>query len=150
MIPEAIAADGTNAISPTENIPSGLTRGDAACSHGGDVEKIYGSTKDNFAPFGIRIDQRTLNIIPGQFESTLTRQARSPIAFPHINCDSDEHVKQYLSFVYERLTKFGVVIVEDYNDWPACRIVVDEFCSQRDDLLLVKNFPHAVLLKLAA
>jgi O-methyltransferase len=150
MIPPPTEADGATAIAPYESTVPGRSHDIGGDPYPGNVEDLYGSVMANFARFWLRIDQRTLNLVPGPFESTLPRQIHFPIAFAHINCDWDEHVKYCLKFVHERLSRFGVVIVEDYNGWPACRNAVDQFCSTRDDVLLVRPSPHAVLLKLAA
>ena len=148
MMPPPTEADGAAAGKRYEVIASKRSQGIGGDQYYGYVEDLYGVVMANFAQFGLRIDQRTLNLVAGTFQDTLPQQIPFPVAFAHIDCDWYEHVKYCLDFIYGRLSRFGVIIADDYNDWPGCRTAVDEFCSKRNDVTLVRTVPHAVLLKL--
>jgi hypothetical protein len=148
MMPPPSEADGDKAIERYECIVSGQSQGLGGDRYYGYFKDLYETVVSNFARFGLRIDQHTLNLVRGTFQQTMPHQMSFPIAFAHIDCDWYDHVKYCLNFVHGRLSRFGVVIADDYNDWPGCQNAVDEFCAAREDVLLVRTDPHAVLLKL--
>jgi asparagine synthase (glutamine-hydrolysing) len=65
----------------------------------------------------------------------------------HIDCDWYEHVKYCLNFIRDAVSKYGVIVVDDYSDWPGCRRAVDEFLSENDNMILEIKHTHAIILK---
>jgi hypothetical protein len=148
MMPPPTPEDGESAALRHEDIVSGRSKGIGEDTYYGYVPDLYDRVIDNFNRLGFRVDQGTVNLVRGKFQEILPAQAEFPIAFAHVDCDWYEPVMYCLQFSRARLTKYGVIVVDDYNDWAGCKKAVDEFCAESNDVLLLETFPHAVLLKL--
>jgi Macrocin-O-methyltransferase (TylF)/Polysaccharide pyruvyl transferase len=147
MIPPPSQADGDLARDRYEVIAAGRASGIGGDTYYGYLENLYDVVVANFALFGLEIDQRTINLVRGSFQQTLPGHADCPLAFAHVDCDWYYEVKYCLANIYDRLAKFAVIIVDDYNDWPGCRSAVDEFCATHADIIVETTVPHAILFK---
>ena len=77
------------------------------------------------------IPRDKVTIIPGWFADTL-RQARiANIAFLHIDADWYGSVKRCLEDLYDRVVPRGIIVLDDYEEWPGCKLAVDEFVRER-------------------
>jgi len=56
-------------------------------------------------------------------------------------------VKFCLNTLRGRLSRYGAIVVDDYNDWPGCRQAVDEFLAENGDMVLEIAHTHAIILK---
>jgi O-methyltransferase len=78
------------------------------------------------------IDAARVSIVPGWFETTLTRTAPSigPIAILSIDAVLYASVKVCLESLYDQVVAGGVVILDDYGYWPGCRRATYEFLAR--------------------
>lgn len=76
----------------------------------------------------------------GWFQDTLPTDVQNlpPIALLRLDGDWYESTKLCLEFLYPKVVKNGVVVIDDYGHWEGCRRAVDEF---------VKKLPYPVLLQ---
>jgi O-methyltransferase len=81
----------------------------------------------------------------GLYEETLPKQPATTIAFAHVDCDWYEPVTLFLKYVAPRLSPGGIIILDDYNDWPGCKKASDEFCARHPELEVKRRDPHCVL-----
>ncbi len=65
--------------------------------------------------------------LPGWFAQTLPAAPAGPIAF--LRCDADMYSStlECLTHLYPRVAEGGLVYVDDYHEFEACRRAVDEF-----------------------
>jgi O-methyltransferase len=68
-------------------------------------------------------------LIEGKVEETLTIQRNIPSRIALLRLDTDwyESTKKELEVLWPLVSKNGIVIVDDYSDWPGCKKAVDEY-----------------------
>jgi hypothetical protein len=147
MIPPPSKADGEAARKRYEIIASGQSKGIGDDPYYGYVPDLYENVAASFAEFGLPVDGHTIHLVPGLFEDTLPKHLDFGIALAHIDCDWYDHVRFCLNSVRDRVSRYGVIVVDDYSDWPGCRQAVDEFLAENPDMLLETEHTHAVILK---
>jgi hypothetical protein len=148
MIPPPSDADGDGAKNRYAVIASGQSGGIGDDPYYGYVPDLYRQVTATFAEFGLRVDGHTINLVQGLFQDSLPRHANFPIALAHIDCDWYEHVKYCLNFIQRLVPRYGVIVVDDYGDWPGCKKAVDEFLSENPNMLLEIESTHAVIVKM--
>jgi O-methyltransferase len=70
-------------------------------------------------------------IVPGWFGDTLHQAPIKSIALLHIDADWYSSVKQCLQDFYHLVSPGGIVILDDYDEWPGCKTAVDGFLSEK-------------------
>jgi O-methyltransferase len=70
-----------------------------------------------------------IKIYQGYFEDTLSNVHEKKFSFVHLDCDLYSPYKACLEFFYPRMSKDGIILLDEYNDpsWPGCNKAVDEF-----------------------
>lgn len=81
--------------------------------------------KANFERFGL-LDER-VKFLKGWFRDTLPRAPINKLSVLRIDGDLYESTMDALSSLYDRVSKGGFVIIDDYYSWPPCRQAVDDF-----------------------
>ncbi len=147
MIPPPSDSDGDAARKRYEVIASGQSKGIGDDQYYGYVPDLYDKVAGSFAEFGLPVDGRTINLVPGLFGETLPHHLDFPVAFAHVDCDWYDHVQFCLNALKDRVPRYGVIVVDDYNDWPGCRQAVDEFLAENGNMVLEIAHTHAVILK---
>jgi hypothetical protein len=94
-------------------------------------EWCYASVEDVLQSFESRVGNRNLRTIRGPVEETLRKPENLPekIAILRLDTDFYESTKAELEILYPRLSKGGVLIVDDYGEWAGARKAVDEYFS---------------------
>jgi len=85
--------------------------------------------------------------VPGLFQESLPRHVSFPIALAHIDCDWYEHVKYCLNHIRDLVSRYGVIVIDDYSDWQGCRKAVDEFLLENTNMILEVEHTHAIIVK---
>jgi O-methyltransferase len=147
MIPPPGEKDGPGPNERYETIKTGRSEGIGGGLYYGYVDNLRSVVAKNFAEFGLAVDGDRISLVPGLYETTLPRQPEMAIAFAHIDCDWYEPVMACLNHVVPRLSPGGMIILDDYQDWPGCRRACDEFRDGRSDLEMIREKPHGVLRK---
>ena len=72
-----------------------------------------------------------VRLVPGFFQKTLPSIQDRRFSFVHLDCDLYKSYKVCLDFFYERLSRGGIILLDEYNDphWPGCNQAADEFLS---------------------
>jgi Macrocin-O-methyltransferase (TylF) len=83
------------------------------------------TVRENFRRYDL-LDER-VKFLPGWFKDTLKDAAIPELAVLRVDGDLYESTMDVLSNLYARLVPGGFVIVDDYNDIPACRQAVTDF-----------------------
>jgi hypothetical protein len=70
-----------------------------------------------------------IKIFQGYFEETLSNVQEKKFSFVHLDCDLYSPYKACLEFFYPRISRGGIILIDEYNDpsWPGCNKAVDEF-----------------------
>jgi hypothetical protein len=79
--------------------------------------------------FKARVGTGELRTVKGPVETTLASPENLPerIAILRLDTDFYESTKAEMEVLYPRLSKGGVLIVDDYGEWAGARRAVDEF-----------------------
>jgi O-methyltransferase len=119
---------------------------------GGDVyygylDNLYDRVAANFKRFRQPVDGRRIVLKRGLFEDTLNPTA--PVALAHIDSDWHDPVRLCLERIWPALSIGGYIVLDDYNDYPGCRIAVDEFVRRTPEANVVQTAPNAVIQKMS-
>ncbi|MGA8303627.1 MAG: TylF/MycF/NovP-related O-methyltransferase [Thermoplasmata archaeon] len=72
-----------------------------------------------------------LVFVKGPVQATVPGVAPTSIALLRLDTDWYESTKHELTWLYPRLVKGGVLIIDDYGHWTGAKRAVDEYFSQR-------------------
>ena len=80
----------------------------------------------------LRLDPDRVRIHKGWFQHTLpdARREVGPIALLRIDADWYASVKACLDNLYESVVEGGYVVLDDYGEYPGCRLAFEEFCRE--------------------
>jgi hypothetical protein len=81
--------------------------------------------KANFERFGL-LDEH-VKFLKGWFRDTMPSAPVDKLSVLRIDADLYESTMDVLSSLYDRVSKGGYVIIDDYYSWPPCRQAVDDF-----------------------
>lgn len=129
-----------------------------------DALRRYNELKDgeysDWCRAGISIVEDTLkqvassyddycHLIEGKVEDTLEVFGPESIALCRLDTDWYSSTKIEMEVLYPRVVKGGYIIVDDYSDWPGCKLAVDEYLAKVEgDYNLSKEDGSLVIHKL--
>jgi O-methyltransferase len=73
-----------------------------------------------------------LHLVRGKVQDTLPAQMPGEIALLRLDTDWYDSTRHELEHLYPRLSRGGVLIVDDYGHWQGCREAVDEYFARPD------------------
>ncbi len=75
-----------------------------------------------------------INLIKGDVSLTLQENKNIPNEISLLRLDTDfyDSTKCELNILFPKLSKGGVLIIDDYNEWQGCRKAVDEYFSDKN------------------
>ena len=81
----------------------------------------------------VGIADTDFTVTPGWFEQTYPRHHVASIAILHI--DVGQHDAELLSLqtFYDRVEPGGLILLDDYGQWPGCKQAIDQFLQERPD-----------------
>lgn len=109
-----------------------------------DALRRYGELKDgeysDWCRAGIDIVRDTLSqvtetysdhcyLVEGKVEDTLEVFGPQSIALCRLDTDWYSSTKVEMEVLFPRVVKGGYIIVDDYSDWPGCKLAVDEYLA---------------------
>lgn len=77
-----------------------------------------------------------VHVVVGRVEETLAEHLPERVALLRLDTDFYESTRAELAHLYPRLSKRGVLIIDDYGYWLGARKAVDEYFAERPELLL--------------
>ena len=92
-----------------------------------DVRWVFAS--EGFGP-------EDIEVVKGDVVQTIPVRRPDRIALLRLDTDSYESTKAELALLYPRLSRGGVLIIDDYGHWEGSRQAVDEFFASEPGLLL--------------
>jgi O-methyltransferase len=78
-----------------------------------------------------------INYVKGKVEDTIPGHLPQNIALLRLDTDWYESTKHELNFLFPRLVRGGVLILDDYGHWEGARKAVDEYIEQQGLKLLL-------------
>lgn len=85
------------------------------------------TVKNNFRRFDLLDDK--VRFLKGWFSESLPAASIDKIALLRIDCDLYRSTTDVLAALYDKVSKGGFVIVDDYQSWPPCKAAVNEFLA---------------------
>lgn len=147
MIPPPGERDDEKSKERYEVIRSGRSEGLGGDVYYGYQDGLYGRVCETFRTFGYPVDGSRIALHPGLFEETVGFGADDRLALAHIDCDWHDPVMLCLERTAPVLSRGGMMILDDYNDYGGCRRATDAFLAANPSLELVRAEPHAVIRK---
>jgi asparagine synthase (glutamine-hydrolysing) len=128
-------------------IASGQSQGIGGDRYYGYEDDLYEKVQNHFARFGMPVNGRSIRLVKGLFEETVSFPPDQKLAFAHIDCDWHDPVALCLERTYERLSRSGVILLDDYNDYGGCRTATLEFLDAHPDMQIIEDAYNAVLVR---
>jgi hypothetical protein len=126
------------------------------------INKIYQNFKNNNEPWAkaslddvknfskkLFSDIDEFNFVKGKVEDTLKDKKNLPDKISLLRLDTDlyESTKIELNILYPLLVEKGILIIDDYGDFPGCRKAVDEYFSDKNVLMISVDKSCRVIVK---
>jgi O-methyltransferase len=95
-------------------------------------------------------DEGLVHLVKGRVEETIPKHAPDSIALLRLDTDWYESTKHELEHLFPRLSKHGILIIDDYGHWQGARRAVDEyFADNKIPILLSRaDYTGRVAVKL--
>jgi predicted O-methyltransferase YrrM len=110
----------------------------------GDGEQWLGASVDevrrNMLDTGY--DESKIHFVAGRVEDTLPALAPSEIALLRLDTDWYESTRHELVHLFPRLSRGGVLIIDDYGHWAGAREATDEFFRERGIRILLDRVDY--------
>jgi O-methyltransferase len=89
----------------------------------------------------IRYPETLVKYHVGWFQETLPHDAASigDIGLLRLDGDWYESTRVCLEYLYPKVVKNGVIVIDDYGHWQGCRRAVDEFISSQPDPMMLHH-----------
>ena len=83
-----------------------------------------------------------IHLVKGKVEATLTAAAPESIALLRLDTDWYESTRHELEHLFPRLSRGGVLIVDDYGHWAGCKKAVDEYFEKNHANLFLARIDY--------
>lgn len=88
-----------------------------------------------------------IQFVQGKVEDTIPRTISENIALLRLDTDWYESTAHELNYLYPKLIKKGVLIIDDYGHWEGCRKAVDEYFAGNTLLLNRIDYTGRIAIK---
>jgi len=88
-------------------------------------------------------DPNRIFLIQGKVEDTLPRQVPERIALLRLDTDWYESTKCELIHLYPRLSRGGVLILDDYGHWMGARKAADEYIAENNLCIFLNRIDYS-------
>jgi hypothetical protein len=113
--------EGEQAIKIFEMLKTGEDSSNYCCAQLEEVHDALGNTG---------YPQEQVHLIKGKVERTIPEHAPEFIALLRLDTDWYESTRYELEHLFPRLSRGGVLIIDDYGHWNGCKKAVDEYFSK--------------------
>ena len=105
---------------------------------------FFKEVKNNIA--SLDPTQQKFYYIEGKVEETLPSEAPEPIALLHLDTDFYSSTQHELIHLFPRLSKGGVLIIDDYGHFLGARQAVDEYFLQHNITMLMNRVDYTGII----
>jgi asparagine synthase (glutamine-hydrolysing) len=138
MIPPPSNQNGADVHDRYNVIKNGGAQGISGNRYYGYEENLYEKVVDNFRRHGVPVEENNTCLVKGLFDKTMN--INRPVAFAHLDGDWYESVMTCLQRITPYLSRGGVLVIDDYNQWSGCREAVDiYFKNKRDEYEFIQR-----------
>ena len=130
QIPPPTEHDGSDIHSRYKKIKSGNSKGIKNDPYYGYEKNLLEKVRHNLKRFDLT-QKDQISLIKGLFKDTL--KIKNPVAFAHIDCDWYDSVMNCLEQIEPRISRGGILIIDDYYDWSGCRSAVDTYFKRENN-----------------
>lgn len=146
MIPPPTSEkDDEKSKSRYQDIAGGKSKGLGGETYYGYRDDLFSQVATSFSRHGVPLSSQVV-LHKGLFEDTWMAAMIKHIALAHIDCDWYDPVKFCLEVCGDKLSRGGILVIDDYSDYGGCRTAVDEFVKSRADFS-IEHGPNAFLRK---
>lgn len=131
MIPPPSEADGADIHARYQTVVRGESPGIAGDRYYGYEDNLREKVTGTLLSFGLDLEAHRIALVEGLFQNTL--RLDGPVALAHIDADWYESVKTCLERIEPHLSRGGVLVIDDYDQWSGCRKAVDEYFADKRD-----------------
>jgi O-methyltransferase len=87
-------------------------------------------------------DPALVHLVKGRVEDTIPQHAPDAIALLRLDTDWYESTKHELEHLFPRLSKHGVLVIDDYGHWQGARKAVDEYFAENKIPILLSRVDY--------
>jgi hypothetical protein len=131
LIPPPSEVDGDDVQARYRAVVQGESRGIGGDKYYGYEDNLRDKVANTLRSFGLDLEARRIELIQGLFRDTLLPE--EPVALAHIDADWYESVRTCVERIEPRLSRGGVLVIDDYDHWSGCRRAVDEYFADKRD-----------------
>lgn len=84
-------------------------------------------------------DKKKIHFIKGMVENTIPEKAPEEISILRLDTDWYESTKHEMNHLFPRISRGGVLIIDDYGFWKGARKAVDEYIRQNEIQILLNR-----------
>lgn len=95
--------------------------------------------------FSTNYPKKKFKFIIGDVLKTLKKNTPKKISLLRLDTDWYESTKIELNLLYPKLSKGGVLIIDDYNTWNGCKKAVDEYFKNKKNIFFLSIDNEALL-----
>ena len=99
--------------------------------------------KENLAK--TRYDMDRFVAVPGKVEDTIPAVVPDEIAILRLDTDFYDSTRHELEYLFPRLVRHGVLIVDDYYSWSGSREATDEFFAKEENSIFLVKVGNSVV-----
>jgi len=103
-----------------------------------------GEVKENLLRTGY--ERAKIHFVKGRVEDTLPKEAPEKIALLRLDTDWYKSTLHELTHLYPRLSKGGIVIIDDYGHWKGSQLATDEYFSKNKVRIFLSRIDYAARL----
>lgn len=92
--------------------------------------------------YGTGYPKEKIHFVRGRVEETIPVSAPDPIALLRLDTDWYDSTKHELVHLFPRLSKAGVIIIDDYGHWQGSRLACDEYFEQNRVPILLNRIDY--------
>lgn len=102
-----------------------------------DIDDVKNNMKKTGFP------EQNIIYVKGKVEDTIPSQSTdNEIALLRLDTDWYESTKHELNFLFPKLVKNGVLIIDDYGHWAGCRKAIDEYIAENNISILLNRVDY--------
>ena len=94
------------------------------------------------AVFSTGYEREKIHFVPGRVEETIPAYAPESIALLRLDTDWYESTLHELVHLFPRLSRGGVIIIDDYGHWRGARQAVDQYIAQHKIPMLLHRIDY--------
>ena len=92
--------------------------------------------------FSVGYEKTKIHFIKGKVEDTLPTDKIKNISILRLDTDWYESTKHELIHLFPKISKGGVLIIDDYGFWEGARKAVDEYISENNIQILLNRIDN--------